>query len=336
MQYRVLGKSGIEISVVGFGAWAIGGWAWGGADEGQAVAAIQAAIDQGINLIDTAPMYGYGRSEEIVGRAIHDRRDRVVLATKCGLVWDREEGELFFLADDKGITAAESARKIYKLLRPDSIRRELENSLRRLKTDHVDLYQTHWQESTTPIQDTVAELEKLKQQGKIRAIGVSNASRAQIEAYGPIDSDQEKFSMLDRAIESDGGLDYCRRNTISMLAYSPLSSGLLTGKIVSTRRFGEGDFRRDNPRFHPEYIARVNAMLESFRPIAEKHQATLGQLVIAWTFSQPGLTCVLCGARDAAQVGENAGAGDIRLSAAELATMDKAARGLLAATPESV
>ena len=295
MQYRKLGQSGIEISVVGFGAWAIGGWAWGGADEQQAVAAIHAAIDRGVNLVDTAPMYGYGRSEEIVGRAIHGRRDRVVLATKCGLVWDQEQGESFFRADAKGIAAGESGRQIYKLLRPDSIRRELEDSLRRLKTDYVDLYQTHWQDSTTPIQDTAAALEKLKQQGKIRAIGVSNAKVAQIRAYGPIDSDQEKFSMLDRAIESNGLLDHCRRSQIAMLAYSPLAMGLLTGKLAS-RRFGEGDVRRNNPRFQPEHVARVNAMLEGFRPIAERHQASLGQLVIAWTYSQPGLTCVLCGA----------------------------------------
>jgi aryl-alcohol dehydrogenase-like predicted oxidoreductase len=329
MQYRKLGKSGIEVSVVGFGAWAIGGWAWGGADENQAVAAIQTAIDRGVNLIDTAPMYGYGRSEEIVGRAIQGRRDRVVLATKCGLVWDREQGELFFRADDKGLTSAESGRNIYRLLRPDSIRRELDNSLRRLQTDHVDLYQTHWQESTTPIEDTAAALEQLKEQGKIRAIGVSNASEPQIQAYGPIDSDQEKFSMLDRAIESNGVLDHCRRNQIAMLAYSPLASGLLTGKIAADRRFGEGDFRRDNSRFQPDYIARVNAMLESFRPIAERHRASLGQLVIAWTFSQPGLTCVLCGARDAAQAAENAAAGDVALSADEVATMDQAARALI-------
>jgi aryl-alcohol dehydrogenase-like predicted oxidoreductase len=332
MQYRKLGQSGIEISVVGFGAWAIGGWAWGGADEEQAVAAIHAALDQGVNLVDTAPMYGYGRSEEIVGRAIQGRRDRVVLATKCGLVWDREQGELFFRADDKGITAEESGRKIYKSLNPDSIRRELEDSLRRLKTDYVDLYQTHWQESTTPVEDTAAALEQLKQQGKIRAIGVSNTSQSQIQAYGAIDSDQEKFSMLDRAIESNGVLDHCRRNEIAMLAYSPLASGLLTGKIASGRRFGEWDFRRNNPRFRPEYLARVNAMLESFRPIAERHRASLGQLVIAWTFAQPGLTCVLCGARDAAQATENAGAGDVRLSAAEVATMDQAARALGDAT----
>ena len=331
MQYRTLGQSGIEISAVGFGAWAIGGWMWGGADEGQAVAAIQAAIDNGITLIDTAPMYGYGRSEEIVGQAIHGRRDRVVLATKCGLRWDCEEGEFFFRADDKGLTSADTGKNIYKLLRPDSICRELEDSLRRLKTDHVDLYQTHWQESTTPIQDTAAALEKLKQQGKIRAFGVSNASLAQIQAYGPIDSDQERFSMLDRGAESDGMLDYCRQHEIAMLAYSPLANGLLTGKIAPDRRFGAGDLRNNNPRFQPQNIRSVNAMLATFQPIAERHRSSLAQLAIAWTFSQPGLSCVLCGARDAVQAAENAAAGDIRLSADELAIMDQAARSLIAA-----
>ena len=169
MLYRKLGSSGIDVSAVGFGAWAIGGWMWGGADENQAIAAIHAALDHGINLLDTAPIYGYGRSEEIVGRAIRGRREKVVLATKCGMIWDREEGEFFFHANQEGITFRPSEKKVYKCLRPDSIRAELERSLTRLGTTHVDLYQTHWQESTTPIADTMAALVKLKEQGKIRA-----------------------------------------------------------------------------------------------------------------------------------------------------------------------
>ena len=250
MLYRKLGSSGIDVSAVGFGAWAIGGWMWGGADEDQAIAAIHAALDHGINLLDTAPIYGYGRSEEIVGRAIRGRREKVVLATKCGMIWDREEGEFYFHANQEGITFRPSEKKVYKCLRPDSIRAELERSLTRLGTTYVDLYQTHWQESTTPIADTMAALVKLKEQGKIRAIGVSNANLEHLKAYGPIDSDQEKYSMLDRNLETNGTLEYCRRQNIAVLAYSPLANGLLTGKIRPDRQFGPGDSAQGQSPLH--------------------------------------------------------------------------------------
>ena len=283
MNYRKLGSTGIDVSVVGFGAWAIGGWMWGGTDEEQAVQAIHAALDHGINLIDTAPAYGYGRSEAIIARAIEGRREKAVLATKCGLIWDGKEGEFFFHADRSGITAHRSETSVYKCLRPDSIRKELDRSLTRLKTTYIDLYQTHWQESTTPITDTMATLLKLKEQGKIRAIGVSNANLDQLKAYGPVNSDQEKYSMLDREIERNGNLDYCCRQNIAVLAYSPLANGLLTGKIRPERQFGVGDLRRDNHRFTPANIERINATLKRLRPIAERHRATIAQLAIAWT-----------------------------------------------------
>ena len=321
MLYRKLGKSNIEASVVGFGAWAIGGWMWGGADEQEAVGAIQAAIDHGITLIDTAPIYGFGRSEEIVGKAIRGRRDKVVLATKCSLIWDREEGDFHFHADAEGLTTTAATRRVFICLKPKSIAEEIERSLKRLEVDCIDLYQTHWQEPTTPIADTMAMLLKLKDQGKIRAIGVSNANVDQMKAYGPIDSDQERFSMLDRDMVANGALDYCRRENIALLAYSPLANGLLTGKMRPNREFNPGDLRRGNPRFQPENIERINAILAKFQPIADRHQVTLGQLVIAWTFSQPGVTHVLCGARNAAQSMENAAAGQITLSPDELKTM---------------
>jgi methylglyoxal reductase len=323
MQYRKLGPSGIEISAVGFGAWAIGGWMWGGADERLAIDAIQAALDAGVNLIDTAPMYGYGRSEEIVGRALQGRRDKVVIATKCGMVWDREEGEFYFHADEKGIQSRESEKKVYKNLRPSSIRDEIEKSLKRLQTDRIDLYQTHWQDKTTPIADTMAELLKLKSEGKIRAIGLCNATVDHIKKYGAIDSDQEKFSMLDRNLATNGQLDFCRENNIAMLAYSPLANGLLTGKISPDRKFNPGDLRAMNMRFRKDNIAKINAKLAELQPIADKHKASIAQLVIAWTFSQPGITCVLCGARAATQARENAAAGDIALSAEDIETMSR-------------
>jgi aryl-alcohol dehydrogenase-like predicted oxidoreductase len=324
MKYRKLGSSGIDISAIGFGAWAIGGWMWGGADENLAIGAIHAALDAGINLIDTAPMYGYGRSEEIVGRALQGRRDKAVIATKCGMVWDREEGEFYFHADEKGIQSRESQKKVYKNLRPSSIRDEIEKSLKRLQTDCIDLYQTHWQDKTTPIADTMAELLKLKAEGKIRAIGLCNATVDHIKQYGTIDSDQEKFSMLDQNLATGGQLDFCRENNVAVLAYSPLANGLLTGKISADRKFNPGDLRAMNMRFRKDNIAKINAKLAELQPLAERHKASIAQLVIAWTFSQPGITCVLCGARDATQARENAAGGGIQLSTDEIETMSRA------------
>jgi methylglyoxal reductase len=323
MLMRKLGSSGIEISPVGFGAWVTGGWMWGGADDQQSIAAIHAALDQGINFIDTAPMYGYGHSERVVGQAIRDRRDQVVLATKCGLIWDREEGTLHFYADDLGATLRPVDKRIYKNLRPASLREEVERSLRNLQTDRIDLLQTHWQDPSTPLVDTVAELQRLKQQGKIRAIGVSNCNLEQLKAYGPIESDQEKYSMLDRKLEQNGMLAWCQENNVSVLAYSPLANGLLTGKLRPDRQYNPGDLRKADPRFRPENVERINGLLQQMEPIAQRHGATIGQLVIAWTTAQRGITCVLCGSRNVQQANENAAAGRISLSAEEIETMGK-------------
>ena len=325
MRSRLLGASGIDASVVAFGAWAIGGWMWGGQDEADAIKAIHAAIDAGINFIDTAAIYGFGASEEIVGKAIADRRDRVVLATKCGLVWDRAEGELSFKSDDKQPNS-EGDISVYRSLGPDSIRREVDDSLRRLKTDRIDLYQTHWQTETTPIAETMGCLMALKAAGKIRAIGVSNATPAQMDEYraaGQLDTDQERYSMLDRRLEAES-LPYCRDSNIAVLAYSPLEQGLLTGKVGPDREFPEGDQRRTSERFSVDNRAKVAAMLAKFQPVADAHDITLAQLAIAWTVAQPGLTHALCGARNPKQAQENAAAGDVILTDEELATINKA------------
>jgi len=328
MQTRPLGQSGIQASVVGFGAWAIGGWMWGGADERQSIAAIHRAIDLGMNLIDTAPMYGYGLSEEIVGRAIKDRRDKVVLATKCGLIWYREEGEFFFYADERGISAGPGPYKVYRCLRPESIREEIEKSLSRLQTDYIDLYQTHWPDPTTPVEDTMACLLRLKDEGKIRAIGTSNVSIDLLERYrklGPVDSTQEKFSMIDVGIVEAGLTEYCQQHNIAILAYSPLAQGLLTGKVSPDREFPEGDQRRTKPRFSRENRLRIQALLDELRPYAEKHGLTLSQLVIAWTVAQPGITHALCGARTPEQVEENARAGQVQLPAEDVSAINQIA-----------
>lgn len=325
MRTRPLGSSRIEASVVGLGAWAIGGWMWGGTDEAESIAAIHAAMDSGVNLIDTAPIYGFGLSEKIVGQAIRDRRDRVVLATKCSLVCNSNCGDYKFHSTAVG-PDPEGTVAIHICLRPESIRAEIEGSLKRLRTDYIDLYQTHWQESTTPAEDAMAALTDLKQQGKIRAIGVCNASSEQMEQYrrvGPLDSDQELYSMLDRQIESDQ-LPYCREHGIAVLAYSPLARGLLTGKMRPERQFNLGDQRRAMPRFSPENRRRTAAMLEQFGPIARDRGLTPAQLVIAWTLQQPGMTHALCGARNPHQARENAAAGDVELSEEELRVIDGA------------
>ena len=333
MQKRLLGASNIEASAKGLGTWAIGGWMWGGTDEKESVAAIHAAMDAGINLIDTAPAYGFGLSEEIVGRAIAGRRDKVVLATKCGMIWHCKKGNLFFNSDKGNITKGNGQYQVHRYLGRESIRYEVEQSLRRLKVDCIDLYQTHWQDPTTPIAETMAELMRLKEEGKIRAIGVSNATAEEMGRYcaaGQLDSDQEKYSMLDRGAEKRN-LPFALEKGVAFLAYSPLAKGLLTGAIGPDRVFNKDDQRLSDPRFSAESRGRVAAMLEAFRPIASGHGITLGQLAIAWTIRQPGCTHALIGARNAGQACENAAAGAVKLGAGDLAAIDRVIAGFQAA-----
>jgi aryl-alcohol dehydrogenase-like predicted oxidoreductase len=325
MQYRPLGTSGLDASVVGLGTWAIGGWMWGGTEEKESIRAIHSALDAGINLVDTAPVYGFGRSEEIVGKAIQDRRDKVVLATKCGLVWNQNKGKLFFHSDEKHITRSGSV-DVHRYLGPESIRHEVEQSLKRLQTDTIDVVQTHWQDPTTPIPETMEMLLQLKQEGKIRAIGASNATPEQLKTYldsGELDVDQELYSMLDRKQETEN-LPFCSEKDIAFFAYSPLGQGLLTGKIGPERSFKEGDQRKDNPRFNVENREKIKQMLQQFEPIARAHNISLAQLAIAWTVSQTGCSHALVGARNPEQAQENANAGDVSLTADELDRMQSA------------
>jgi aryl-alcohol dehydrogenase-like predicted oxidoreductase len=325
MKMRPLGQSGIAASVVAFGAWAIGGWTWGGMDEKESIRAIHAFLDAGGNLIDTAPVYGFGTSEEVVGKAIKDRRDQVVLATKCSMRWDLNDQQKARASRKFSTTKSnidwtgnrsDQSFDVYIYSGRDGIIDEVERSLKRLRTDVIDLYQTHWQEDATPIEERMRALEDLKKAGKIRAIGVSNATPAQIDEYrqfGQVDSDQEKYSMLDRSIEQTN-LPYCADHELACLAYSPLGQGLLTGKIDPERTYAEGDQRRFKPRFTPDNVRKVQAMLEPLRPIASKHSVSLAQLTIAWTLAQRGCTHVLCGARTDEQAQDNARAGSIELS----------------------
>lgn len=320
---RQIGRSGVNASAVGLGTWAIGGWMWGGTDETESIAAIQASLEAGVTLIDTAPAYGLGRSEEIVGKALAGRRDKAVIATKCGLVWHTQKGNHFF--DQEG-------KPVHRYLGRDAIVHEVEESLRRLGTDYIDLYITHWQDPTTPIEETVAALEELKQAGKIRAIGASNVNRTELEQYiqtGSLDAIQERFSMIDRKIEADL-LPLTVQNGVSTLSYSSLALGLLSGTIGPDRIFAGDDQRKDNPRFSVANRQKAKVFSDAIRPVAERHGASIAQVVIAWTLAQPGVTFALCGARNPAQALDNARAGMLRLGADDLSAIDTAVAAKLA------
>lgn len=311
MQQRPIGGTGIAASAVGLGTWAIGGWMWGGTDESESIAAIRAGLDEGITLIDTAPAYGMGRAEQIVGKAIAGRRTEVVLATKCGLVWHTQRGGFFF---------EQAGKPVHRYLGADSIAYELEQSLRRLGTDYIDIYITHWQDPTTPIAETMEALEALKRAGKIRAIGASNVTPTDVEAYlaaGTLDCIQEQYSMLHRDIEADL-IPLCLRHGISVLGYSSLALGLLTGKIGPDREFAGDDLRKTDPRYSVANRQKVAAFTQEIAPVAAAHNASVAQVVIAWTLHQPGIDFALCGARYPGQARENARAGALQLDEAEL------------------
>jgi aryl-alcohol dehydrogenase-like predicted oxidoreductase len=318
---RKLGNSDLELPAIVFGAWAIGGWNWGGSDDAAAVRAIGAGIDAGMNAIDTAPVYGFGHSEEVVGRAIAGRRDEVLLLTKVGLRWDDPRGEFYFKTEDQ----QGRVREVWRNSRPDSVAREVELSLARLRTDRIDLVQVHWHDPTTPLGETMGALARLVQQGKVRAIGVSNFTPELLEEAQlalrplPLASNQPKYSLVAREVEARI-LPFCRERGIGVVVYSPLEQGLLTGKVPATRAFAKNDGRHKRPTFTQENRARVNALLEQeLQPIARRHQATIAQVVLAWTVAQPGVTSAIAGARTSEQARENAGAGSLALSPGELA-----------------
>jgi len=316
MEYRRLGKSEIDVSVIAFGAWAIGGWLWGGADEADAIKAIEAAIDAGVTTIDTAPVYGFGRSEEIVAKAVAGKRDKVQLLTKYGLLWDSDRGQVRWQTTDlqgRPVTIRRnSARR--------SVIEECERSLKRLGTDHIDLYQCHWPDSDTPVEETMSAIAELIEAGKVRASGVSNFNideMAATHAVVPLASSQPPYSMVNRGIEADV-LPWCIDHDIAVIPYSPLQRGLLTGKFKPNHKFAKGDHRADNAFFRPANIRKINALLDELRPIAAAHDATLTQLAICWTIHQPGITAALVGARNPAQVAENVRAAELKLSDEEM------------------
>jgi aryl-alcohol dehydrogenase-like predicted oxidoreductase len=286
------------------GTWQAGKRMWVGIEDSETTKAIRAAFEAGITAIDTAEVYGEGHSEQIVAQALSDVRDKAVYATKV----------------------------FANHLKYDQVLEACDRSLKNLKTDYIDLYQIHWpsgkfNSEIVPIEETMSALNQLKQQGKIRAIGVSNFSRTQIEEaaqYGRIDSLQPPYSLFWRQVEHDA-MPYCIENDISILAYSPLAQGLLTGKFGSSHKFDPADNRAKNKLFQGENYERANLALEKLRPIAERHHTSLGNLAIAWLIAQPQ-TQAIVGARNAEQAAANAKAADIHLSPDELQEIDAIGR----------
>jgi len=323
MQHAKLGRTAIELPIVSLGTWAIGGWYWGGSDDAESIRAIREAIDLGTTAIDTAPVYGFGHAEKIVGKAIEDRRAKVVLMTKVGLRWDDPRGDVFF----ETVDAHGRELRLRKNSRPESVRLEVERSLERMKVDEIDLVQVHWPDPVTPIADTMGALLELRTQGKLRAIGVCNYDVPQMEAASqalgdvPLASNQVKYSLVARRAEHDV-LPWAREHGVGVLAYSPLEQGLLGGKIDEKRRFPDDDGRAKRPTFKPENRAKVRAaLLRAVEPIAKRHGRTIAQVVFAWTAAQPGITSVLAGARTVEQVRENAAAGELALAPEEIAAV---------------
>jgi aryl-alcohol dehydrogenase-like predicted oxidoreductase len=298
MQTRKLGYTGLTLTTVGLGTWAIGGpwqWGWGPQDDDEAVAAILAALEAGINWIDTAPAYGLGHSEELVGRALRQTKHKPLIATKCGLRWNEKKERV-------------------PCLKPDSIRRECQASLDRLGVDRIDLYQMHWPEPPEEIERAWEEMARLADEGKVRYLGVSNYNVEQMERVRrihPVASLQPPYSMLHREVEKEL-LGYCGRSQIGVVAYSPIQRGLLTGKFTRDRlaALAPDDHRRRIPDFQEPQFSATLELVEQLQKIARRHGRPVAQLAIAWVLRRPEVTAAIVGARRPKQIAETAGAGD--------------------------
>ena len=318
MEYRNLGNTDLKLSAITYGAFAIGGSMWGGNEKKDSINAIHASLDHGVTSLDTAPFYGFGLSEELIGEAIQGKdRSKIQILGKFGLVWDKSnhgKGEYFFdAADDLG-----NPVPVFKFASKENIIKEVEESLKRLRTDYLDLLQIHWPDATTPIFETMETMELLIKQGKIKAAGVCNYDLSQLQTAAEtikLASNQVSYSMLNRDIEKEI-LPYTIANDISVIAYSPLERGLLTGKYFKDAKLQSDDHR--NGYFGQFQLDKVEAFINEIKPLAESKNATLSQLVLRWATLQPGITIVLAGARNAQQAIENAGAMNIGISDAEL------------------
>jgi aryl-alcohol dehydrogenase-like predicted oxidoreductase len=302
MQKRKLGYTDLELTTVGLGTWAMGGpwqFGWGPQDDDEAVAAILAALEEGINWIDTAPVYGLGHSEELVGEALKQTKHTPLIATKCGLLWNEK-------------------REKVNCLKPESIRAECDASLERLGVDTIDLYQMHWPEPDEDVEQAWEEMAKLADEGKVRYLGASNFGIEQIErvrSIYPAASLQPPYSMLHRQVE-EGLLEYCAQLDIGVVAYSPMQRGLLTGKFSHERLAGLAldDHRRRHPDFHEPQFTATLELVERLREIAERNGRTLAQLAVSWVLRRPEVTAAIVGARRPEQIQETAPASDWDLS----------------------
>jgi aryl-alcohol dehydrogenase-like predicted oxidoreductase len=308
---RTLGNSDLQLSPIGFGAWAIGGgdwkFAWGPQDDNQSIEAIHRALDLGINWIDTAAVYGLGHSEEVVARALRSTSHKPYVFTKCALRWNED-------------------RSIYNSLTADSVRLELEASLRRLNVETIDLYQIHWPNPDAEIEEGWGELAMLKQQGKIRWIGVSNFNVEQMkraQKIAPVTSLQPPYSMLRRAIEAEI-LPFVQQQGIGVINYSPMLSGLLTGKMTAERvaAMPADDWRRNAIEFNEPRLSRNLQLVELLREIGYGHGVTSGVVAVAWTLHHPAITAAIVGGRSGKQVEEIAPALNFRLSQEEYARIN--------------
>jgi aryl-alcohol dehydrogenase-like predicted oxidoreductase len=328
MQLRQLGNSTVKVTPLAFGAWAVGGWMWGGAEEKESTRAIRASYELGMTTIDTAPVYGFGKSEELVAKAMHGiARDQYQILTKFGMNWQTEQGDFFFDTTDNSGKPV----KMYKYSGKEKVRKECEDSLRRLKTDYIDLLQIHWADSTTPISETMGEVSKLIKEGKVRAAGVCNYNVQQVdEALKTVNivSNQVPYSMVHRDIEREI-IPQALKKGLGILPYSPLQRGVLTGKIDRNYKFSDGDTRPNSRYYKPQNLDRINAMLTEIKPIAEAHGATLSQLVINWTVHRPAMASVLVGARNEQQVKENVNSLSFKLTEQEMNRITKLADELI-------
>jgi aryl-alcohol dehydrogenase-like predicted oxidoreductase len=307
LEKRTFGKTGLEITPIGFGSWAIGGsgWraAWGPQDDDEAVGAIRRAVELGINWIDTAAVYGLGHSEELVARALKGISERPYVFTKCSLVWD-ESGE------------------VHNVLKKDSVKRECEESLRRLQTDVIDLYQIHWPNPEEDIEEGWEALAELKEEGKVRHIGVSNFDVSQMERtqkIAPVETLQPPYNMLNRGVEEEI-LPYCAEQDIGVIVYSPMRSGLLTGKMTRerVRSLPSDDWRRNSSDFQEPRLSKNLEQVKLLEKIGREHGSSPGEVAIAWTLRHPAVTAAIVGGRRPDQVDGIIGAAGFRLGEDEL------------------
>jgi len=319
MNYFSIGSDKLKISRVITGTWQMGGWYFGKSDRKESLNSIQASLDAGINTFDTAPVYGFGKSEEILGEAMRGRRDKFVVLDKCGLRWNCSDGKFFFEVPD----FEEKKYSVYRNLRKESIIYECEQSLLRLNTDYIDLYQIHWPDPSVPISDAAEAMEHLISQGKIRNVGVSNFSVQNTVDFRNISDNldvvsvQEKFNLIDRKALTNK-IPYCKKNKISFFAYSPLEQGLLSGKFGKNNEFSKGDYREGKFSLKPDSYNLISRTKDELSDLLQKYGCSMANLSLSWLLNVSGVSAVICGARTEKQAIENSWSSSIIIEDADM------------------